>query len=162
VRHYREAYGLFAANGILFNHESKRRGANFVSKKIVKGAVSIKCGRQATLRLGNLDAYRDWGHSRDYVKAMLLILEHGTPDDFVIATGVTHSIREMVEYVFARLDLDWQQYVKLDEKFLRPQELPRLRGDSTKARTVLGWAPTYTFKTLLDEMVEDELQRQSA
>lgn len=160
VRHYRAAYGLFAANGILFNHESPRRGANFVSRKIVKSAIEIKRGGRVELRLGNLDAFRDWGHSKDYVEAMLRILEHDEPDDFVVATGVSHSIREMVEHVFAYLNLDPWQYVKLDEKFLRPQELPRLRGDASKARRVLGWKPTYTFETLLDEMIEHELAAQ--
>ena len=157
VRHYRAAYGLFATNGILFNHESPRRGANFVSRKIVKGAVEIKLGARDSLRLGNLDAYRDWGHAKDYVKAMLLIIEHSKPDDFVIATGVTRSIREMVEYVFRKLELDPHQFIKQDKKFLRPQELPHLRGDASKARVALGWAPSYSFETLLDEMIDSEL-----
>lgn len=154
VRHYRNAYNLFACNGILFNHESPRRGSNFVTNKIVKAAVRIKLGLQNELVLGNMDSYRDWGHSYDYVRAMTLIMNHDKPDDFVVATGITHSIRELCEYVFSKLDLNYKDYVIQDSIYMRPEELKYLRGDSTKARTVLGWKPIYTFETLLDEMIE--------
>jgi GDPmannose 4,6-dehydratase len=158
VRHYRIAYKLFAANGILFNHESPRRGSNFVTRKVVKGAVEIKLGRRTKLRMGNLDAQRDWGHSADYVQAMRLILAHNHPDDFVIATGETHSVREMCDHVFGILGMDYREHVEQDPRLMRPEEVPRLRGDATKARTVLGWKPKYTFASLLDEMVESEMR----
>jgi len=154
TRHYRHAYKLFISNGILFNHESPRRGSNFVTNKIVKAAVKIKLGLQEDVVLGNMDSFRDWGHSYDYVRAMVKILEHNTPDDFVIATGQTHSVRELCEYVFKKLELDYTKHIKQDPKFMRPEELKYLRGDSTKARVNLGWKPTYTFETLLDEMIE--------
>lgn len=154
VRHYRNAYKLFAANGILFNHESPRRGSNFVTNKVVKAAVRIKLGLQSDLVLGNMDSFRDWGHSYDYVRAMHLILQHSEPDDFVIATGDTHSVRELVNYVFFKLGLDPKKYVKQDIKYMRAEELKYLKGDSTKARKQLGWKPTYTFETLLDEMIK--------
>ena len=169
VRNYRRAYKLHAVNGILFNHESPRRGSNFVTNKVVKAAVRIKLGLQDKLELGNMDAYRDWGHSYDYVRAMHMILNHDTPDDFVVATGVTHSIREMCEYVFGQLDLDYKDYVVQNPKFMRPEELPYLKGDSTKIRKTLGWKPKYTFEMLMDEMTEhwmkiykDELILQAA
>ena len=169
VRNYRRAYKLHAVNGILFNHESPRRGSNFVTNKVVKAAVRIKLGLQDKLELGNMDSYRDWGHSYDYVRAMHMILNHDTPDDFVVATGVTHSIREMCEYVFSQLDLDYKDYVVQNPKFMRPEELPYLKGDSTKIRETLGWKPKYTFKMLMDEMTEhwmkiykDELILQAA
>lgn len=154
VRNYRKAYGLHAVNGILFNHESPRRGSNFVTNKVVKTAVQIYRGVTDKLELGNLDSYRDWGHSKDYVKAMHKIINHETPDDFVVSTGETHSVREMVDYVFHRLDMNYQDYVVQNPAFMRPEELKYLKGDSTKARTVLGWKPEYTFETLLDEMIE--------
>lgn len=152
-RNYRNSYGMFVANGILFNHESPRRGTNFVTNKVVKTAVEIKKGLRDKLVLGNLDATRDWGHAKDYVEAMWLILQRDTPDDYVCSTGVSHSVRELVEYVFGKLDLDWTQYVETAERFLRPEELTDLKGDSTKLRC-LGWKPNYTFETMLDEMIE--------
>ena len=154
VKNYRNAYNLHACNGILFNHESPRRGSNFVTNKVVKTAVRIKLGLEDKLELGNMDSYRDWGHSKDYVRAMHLIINNETPDDFVVSTMQTHSVREMVEYVFNKLDLDYNQYVSQNLKFLRPEELKYLKGDSTKIRTKLGWIPEYTFETMLDEMVE--------
>jgi len=158
VRHYRFAHKLFAVNGILFNHESPRRGSNFVTNKVVKSAVRIKNGLQDKLPLGSLDSYRDWGHSKDYVKAMHMILNHTEPDDFVCATGVTNSVGDMCEYVFSYLDLDYRDYVTQDERYMRPEDLKYLKGDSTKLRTTLGWKPEYTFETLMDEMIEHWLK----
>jgi GDPmannose 4,6-dehydratase len=154
VRNYRNAYKLHASNGILFNHESPRRGSNFVTNKVVKTAVEIKLNLNSKLELGNMDSYRDWGHSKDYVKAMHLINNHSEPDDFVVSTMVTHSVREMVEYVFEKLDLDYKKYVTQNSKFFRSEELEYLKGDSTKIREKLGWKPEYTFETMLDEMIE--------
>lgn len=154
VRNYRRAYKLFATNGILFNHESPRRGSNFVTNKVVKSAVRIKLGLQSNLELGNMDSYRDWGHSKDYVRAMHLILQHDTPDDWVVSTGETHSVREMCDYVFKKLNLNYENFVVQNPKHLRPEELPYLKGDSTKIRTKLNWKPDYTFEQLMDEMVE--------
>ena len=154
VQHYRNAYNLFAANGILFNHESPRRGSNFVTNKVVKAAVKIKKGLQEKLTLGNMDACRDWGHSKDYVRAMHMIINHTEPDDFVCATGVTNSVRDMCDYVFSRLDLNYKDFVIQDKKFMRAEELKYLRGDSTKLRTTFGWKPEYTFETLMDEMID--------
>ncbi len=154
VRNYRNAYKLHASNGILFNHESPRRGSNFVTNKVVKTAVEIKMNLNSKLELGNMDSYRDWGHSKDYVKAMHLINNHSEPDDFVVSTMVTHSVREMVEYVFEKLDLDYKKYVVQNSKFFRSEELEYLKGDSTKIREKLGWKPEYTFETMLDEMIE--------
>jgi len=154
VRNYRNAYKLHASNGILFNHEYPRRGSNFVTNKVVKTAVEIKLGLTNQLVLGNMDSYRDWGHSKDYVRAMHLIINNDTPDDFVVSTMITHSVRNMVEYVFNKLELDYSKYVSQDHKFTRPEELDYLKGDSTKIRTQLGWEPEYTFETMLDEMVE--------
>jgi len=153
VQHYRNAYNLFASNGILFNHESPRRGSNFVTNKVVKAAVKIKKGLQDKLPLGNLDAYRDWGHSKDYVKAMHMILNHTEPDDFVCATGVTNSVGDMCDYVFSKLDLDCKDYITQDPKFMRAEELKYLRGDATKLKTTFGWEPEYTFETMMDEMI---------
>ncbi len=153
-RHYRTAYKLFISNGILFNHESPRRGSNFVTNKIMKQAVLIKHGFADKLELGNLDSYRDWGHAKDYVRAMNMILKHDKPDEFVVATGETHSVRELCDFVFKKLGLDYKKYVVQNKKFLRPQELKYLRGDSTKIRTTLKWKPEYTFKQLIDEMVQ--------
>jgi len=158
VQHYRNAYKLFASNGILFNHESPRRGSNFVTNKVVKSAVRIKKGLQDKLPLGSLDAYRDWGHSKDYVKAMHMILNHTEPDDFVCATGISHSVGDMCDYVFNKLDLNYKDYVTQDERFMRAEELKYLRGDSTKLRETFGWKPKYTFETLMDEMIEHWLE----
>jgi GDPmannose 4,6-dehydratase len=153
-RNYRHSYNMFISNGILFNHESPRRGTNFVTNKVCKEAVKIKLGLSNELKLGNLDATRDWGHAKDYVKAMWEILQLDKSDDFVCSTGVSHSVKELVNYVFTRLNLHWLDYVKQDEKFLRPEELNNLKGDSTKLRSVTGWEPTYTFESMLDEMIE--------
>jgi len=153
TRNYRNSYNMFISNGILFNNESSRRGINFVTNKVVKIAVEIFYGINNELKLGNLNACRDWQHSKDAVKAMWMILQHDKPDDFVCATGISHSVKDLVEYVFNKLNLDWKKYVKLDEKFLRPEELNNLKGDSTKLRTTLGWKPEYTFETMLDEMI---------
>jgi GDPmannose 4,6-dehydratase len=153
TRNYRYAFGIFASNGILFNHESPRRASNFVTGKVIKSAIEIRRGQRNLLELGNLDSYRDWGHSKDYVRAMHLILQHEIPDDFVVATGFTHSVREFVELVFNRLNLDYRKYVVQNERYMRPQELPYLRGDSTKIRELLQWAPEITFEDLIDEMI---------
>ena len=153
-RNYRNSYGMFISNGILFNHESPRRGTNFVTNKVVKEAVKIKLGLSDKLRLGNLEATRDWGHAKDYVTAMWEILQQDKSDDFVCATGISHSVRELCEYVFSSLDLNWKKYVIQDEKYLRPEELSNLKGDSTKLRQLTGWKSTYTFETMLDEMIE--------
>lgn len=153
VRNYRNAYKLHASNGILFNHESPRRGSNFVTNKVVKTAVEIYLGQAQELVLGNLDAYRDWGHSKDYVRAMHLILQQPEAGDWVVATGETRSVRDMCEYVFGKLGMDYNAFVKQDPKFLRPEELPYLKGDSSRIRA-LGWTPEYTFETMMDEMVE--------
>ena len=150
---YKNSYGMFISNGILFNHESPRRGTNFVTNKVVKNAVMIKKGLKDSLALGNLSATRDWGHAKDYVKAMWLILQQDKPDNFVCSTGVSHSVEDLVAYTFGKLDLDWKQYVTQDPKFLRPEELEDLKGDSTKLRK-LGWKPDYTFETMIDEMIE--------
>jgi GDPmannose 4,6-dehydratase len=153
-RNYRHSYGLFVSNGILFNHESPRRGTNFVTNKVCKEAVKIKLGLSNELRLGNLEATRDWGHAKDYVKVMWDILQLERSGDYVCATGVSHSVKELCKYVFEKIDLDWKQYVKLDEKFLRPEELHDLKGDSTKLVRETGWKHEYTFETMLDEMIE--------
>jgi GDPmannose 4,6-dehydratase len=153
TNHYREAYGHFISNGILFNHESPRRGSNFVTNKVVKTAVQIKKGLTNELVLGNLDSYRDWGHSWDYVRAMHLILTAKAPDNFVVATGETHSVRDLCEYVFTSLEMDYKEFVRQDQKFLRPQELKYLKGDSSKVKEKLGWEPKYNFETLLDDMI---------
>jgi len=154
VRHYRRAYNLHANNGILFNHESPRRGSNFVTNKVVKAACSIKLGLQNKLVLGNMDSFRDWGHSKDYVKAMHMILQQDQPDDFVVSTMETHSVRDMCELVFEYLDLDYKDFVVQDPKYLRPEELPYLRGDSSKIREQIGWKPEYTFEQLMYEMCD--------
>ena len=153
-RNYRNSYDMFISNGILFNHESPRRGTNFVTNKVVKEAVKIKLGLSKKLALGNLDATRDWGHAKDYVEAMWMILQLENPDDYVCATGVSHSVKELCEYVFGKLELSYQDYVVMDEKFLRPEELNDLKGDPTKLKKHTGWEPTYTFETMLDEMIE--------
>jgi len=151
---YKNSYDMFISNGILFNHESPRRGLNFVTNKVVKGAVDIKRGKAKSLALGNLEATRDWGHAKDYVKAMWMMLQHDKPDNFVCATGVSHSVRDLVDYVFTQLELDYNDFIIQDKKFLRPEELTDLKGDSTKLRTALDWKPDYTFETMIDEMVE--------
>jgi GDPmannose 4,6-dehydratase len=150
---YKNSYNLFISNGILFNHESPRRGTNFVTNKVVKTAVEIKKGLRNELVLGNLEATRDWGHAKDYVKAMWMILQQDKPDNFVCATGISHSVQDLVEYTFNKLDLDWNQYVKTDAKYLRPEELRDLKGDSSKLKE-LGWTADYTFETMIDEMIE--------
>tara|TARA_R110000824_G_scaffold294113_1_gene482423 strand:- start:15053 stop:16033 length:981 start_codon:yes stop_codon:yes gene_type:complete len=153
-RNYRNAYKMFVSNGILFNHESPRRGINFVTNKVVKEAVRIKLGLSSELKLGNLNASRDWGHAKDYVYAMWLILQRDIPGDFVCSTGVSHTVKELVEYVFGKLDLTWEEYVVTDKKFLRPEELEHLKGDCSKAKKILGWEHSYTFETMLDEMID--------
>jgi GDPmannose 4,6-dehydratase len=159
---YRESYGLFAVSGMLFNHESPRRGIEFVTRKVSDGVARIKLGLADTLPIGNLDAHRDWGFAGDYVRAMWLMLQQEAPDDYVIATGVSHSVRELVEIAFARVGLDWQKYTKVDPALLRPAEVDHLLGDAAKARTVLGWKPQIDFKQLVEMMVDADLQRLSA
>lgn len=154
VKNYRNSYKLHATNGILFNHESPRRGSNFVTNKVVKTAVQIHLGLATRLELGNLDSHRDWGHSKDYVRAMHMILNHPQPEDFVVSTMETHSVRDMTKYVFSRLNMNYEDYVVQNKIFMRPEELEYLKGDSTKARTILGWKPLYTFEQMLDEMIE--------
>lgn len=159
VQHYRRAYGMFAANGILFNHESPRRGSNFVTAKVVKQAVEIGRGRRDKLELGNMDSARDWGCSKDYVRAMWTILQQDEPDDFVVATGVAHTVRELCEYVFGQMGMNYQDHVVQNPQFMRPEELKYLRGDPTKIRKRTGWRPTYTFESMLDEILEHWLER---
>ena len=157
VKNYRHSYNLFLSNGILFNHESPRRGINFVTNKVVNQAVKIKLGLSEKLELGNLDASRDWGHAKDYVEAMHLIISHDKPDDFVCSTGKSHTVRELVEYTFNHLDLDYKKYVRVNKKFLRPEELNVLKGDCSKAKKILKWKPNYTFEAMLDEMIKHKL-----
>jgi GDPmannose 4,6-dehydratase len=158
VRNYREAYGLFACNGILFNHESPRRGETFVSRKITRAATRIKVGLQEKLYLGNLEARRDWGYAPDYVRAMWLMLQQQKPDDFVIATGESHSVKEFVEEAFGLLGLDWQKHVEVDKRYLRPAEVDTLAGDFSKAKRELGWQPKVQFKELVRLMVDADLE----
>jgi GDPmannose 4,6-dehydratase len=158
-RNYRHSYNMFVSNGILFNHESPRRGTNFVTNKVCKEAVKIKLGLSNELKLGNLDAARDWGHAKDYVRAMWEILQLDKSDDFVCATGVSHSVRELCDYVFSSLDLDYREYVTQDEKFLRPEELHNLKGDSSKLIETTGWTHDYTFESMLDEMIKYWLEK---
>lgn len=155
---HREAYNLFACNGILFNHESPRRGETFVTRKITRAATRIKLGLQEKLYLGNLDAKRDWGYAGDYVEAMWRILQQDEPDDFVIATGESHSVREFLDETFSHLDLDWKEYVELDPRYLRPTEVDYLLGDAGKARRVLNWEPKVKFKELVRMMVDSDLK----
>jgi GDPmannose 4,6-dehydratase len=155
---YREAYGLFAANGILFNHESPRRGEHFVTRKITRAAARIKLGLQDRLALGNIDARRDWGFAGDYVEAMWLMLQHESPDDFVVATGKTHSVRNFLEEAFGHLDLDYNDYVDIDQQLFRPTEVDALSGDASKAKTLLGWKPRVSFSELVRMMTEYDLQ----
>jgi GDPmannose 4,6-dehydratase len=159
---YRESYGIFAVSGILFNHESPRRGIEFVTRKVTDGVARIKLGLTDQLGLGNLDARRDWGFAGDYVQAMWLMLQQEKADDFVIATGVSHSVRDLVEVAFRHVGLDWQKYVRVDPAFLRPAEVDHLIGDASKARQVLGWAPKVTFEQLIAMMVDADLARVAA
>ncbi|MCK5841366.1 MAG: GDP-mannose 4,6-dehydratase [Candidatus Sabulitectum sp.] len=161
VVNYREGYGMHASSGILFNHESPRRGENFVSKKIVREAARIKKGLSTKLSLGNLDAKRDWGHARDYVRAMYLMLQQPEPDDYVIATGEMHSVRDFLDEAFGCLQLDWHKYVVTDPRYMRPTEVDALCGDFTKARNVLGWKPEINFVSLVREMVDAEMAQLS-
>lgn len=156
---YRESYNLFATSGILFNHESPRRGLEFVSRKVTDGVARIKLGLAKELRLGNLDAKRDWGFAGDYVRAMWLMLQQGAPDDFVIATGHTRSVRELVEIAFGHVGLNWEKFVKIDPAFFRPAEVDLLVGDSAKARAQLGWQPEVTFEQMIHMMVESDIAR---
>lgn len=155
---HRESYGMFACNGILFNHESPRRGETFVTRKITRAVARIVAGQQKKLYMGNLDAKRDWGYAKDYVQAMWLMLQQEEPDDYVVATGETHSVREFLELAFGHVNLNWQDYVAFDERYLRPAEVDLLIGDPAKAKTKLGWEPTVTFEELVHLMVEADLQ----
>jgi len=157
VRNYREAYKIFASNGILFNHESPRRGETFVTRKITRAASRIKLGLQNKLYLGNLEAKRDWGYAGDYVEAMWMMLQQDAPDDYVVATGETHSVREFAEKVFEKLDLDYQEYVEIDQRYFRPTEVDVLLGDATKARKLIGWEPRVSFDRLIDMMIETDM-----
>jgi GDPmannose 4,6-dehydratase len=159
---YRESYNLFAVSGILFNHESPRRGLEFVTRKVTDGVARIKLGLADSLALGNLDAQRDWGFAGDYVRAMWLMLQQDEADDFVIATGESHSVRELVEVAFGHVGLEWQKYVRLDTRFLRPAEVDHLVGDSSKARRILGWTPAVDFKGLVTMMVDADVARVAA
>ncbi len=154
---YRESYGLYACNGILFNHESPRRGETFVTRKITRAAAAIKLGLQEKLFLGNLDAKRDWGYAPDFVEAMWLMLQQESPDDYVIATGETHSVKELLDEAFKRVGLDWQKYVEVDPRYFRPAEVDLLIGDATKAREKLGWSPKVSFRELVQIMVDADL-----
>ncbi|MDX6611691.1 MAG: GDPmannose 4,6-dehydratase [Blastocatellia bacterium] len=158
TRNYREAYGMFCLSGLLFNHEGPRRGFEFVTRKITSTVARIKHGLATELRLGNLDAVRDWGHAADYVRAMHLMLQQTEPDDYVVASGIPHTVREFCELAFAEADLDYRDYVKVDERFQRPAEVDSLLGDATKARETLGWQPQYTFEDMIKEMVKVDLE----
>lgn len=153
TRHYRDAYHLHACNGVLFNHESPRRGTNFVTNKVVKTAVEIKNGLADKLELGNLDSSRDWGHSYDYVRAIHSIVQHHEPRDWIVATGVSRTVRDLCEYTFRALNLDYRDHVVQNQKFIRPEELKYLRGDNSEITQILGWQPTYTFESMIDEMI---------
>ena len=155
---YREAYGLFAVNGILFNHESPRRGETFVTRKITRAATRIKVGLQEKLYLGNLDAKRDWGYAKDYVEGMWMMLQHDTPEDFVLATGQTQSIRDFLNYTFEYIDLDWNDYVEIDPRYFRPTEVNRFLGDFSKAKDLLGWEPQTSCRDLAQLMVDHDLE----
>ena len=161
VKHYRNAYKLHACNGILFNHESPRRGTNFVTHKVVKTAVEIKKGLRDKLELGNMDSSRDWGHSYDYVRAMHLLLNHSEARDWIVATGETRTVRDLCDYVFSALGMNYQDYVVQNEKYMRAEELKYLRGDSEEIREKLGWKPTYTFNSMMDEMIETWMEKLS-
>ena len=155
---YRAAHGMFACSGILFNHESPRRGENFVTRKVTRGVAQILSGRIKQLKLGNLEARRDWGHARDYVRAMWMMLQQDQPDDFVIATGEHRTVRELVVTAFEMVGLDWEEHVEIDQAFIRPSEVNDLQGDATKAREKLGWEPTIGFEQMIREMVENDLR----
>jgi GDPmannose 4,6-dehydratase len=157
TRNYREAYGMYCCNGILFNHEGPRRGFEFVTRKISSGVARIKMGLAAEVRLGNLDARRDWGHSADYVLAMHMMLQQPEPDDYVISSGETHSVREFCELAFAEVQLDYRDFVRVDKELYRPAEVDLLIGDSSKARRILGWEPKHTFRDLVAEMIQSDL-----
>jgi GDPmannose 4,6-dehydratase len=159
---YRESYNLFAVSGMLFNHESPRRGLEFVTRKVTDGVARIKLGLADSLSIGNLDAHRDWGFAGDYVRAMWLMLQQQKPDDFVIATGVSHSVRDLIEIAFARVGLGWQKHVRVDPALLRPAEVEHLLGDATKAKKELGWTPSVDFKQLVEMMVDADLARLGA
>jgi len=161
TRNYREAYGMYCVSGILFNHEGPRRGFEFVTRKITSSVARIKLGLATELRLGNLEASRDWGHTADYVRAMHLMLQQPTPDDYVVASGESHTVREFCERAFAEVDLDYRDYVKVDERFYRPAEVDVLVGDASKARHALGWEPRYTFQEMVSEMVQSDLEQLS-
>jgi GDPmannose 4,6-dehydratase len=159
TRNYRESYNLFACNGILFNHESERRGLQFVTRKITRTVAEIKLGITKELRLGNLDAKRDWGYAPDYVRAMWLMLQHDKPDDYVVATGEAHSVKECCRIAFDYVNLNWENYVKVDKKFYRPAEVDILKGDPSKARNVLKWEPKVSFKEMIEKMVKFDLAK---
>jgi len=159
---YRESYNLFAVSGMLFNHESPRRGLEFVTRKVTDGVARIKLGRSDTLKIGNLDAHRDWGFAGDYVRAMWMMLQQDRAEDYVIATGVSHSVKELIEIAFARAGLDWQKHVKVDQALLRPAEVDHLLGDPSKAKRELGWTPQVSFKQLVEMMVDADLERLAA
>jgi GDPmannose 4,6-dehydratase len=156
---YRESYDLFACNGILFNHESPRRGIEFVTRKITDGVARIHCGLSKELRLGNLDAKRDWGFAGDYAKAMWLMLQQNEPDDYVIATGESHSVKEFVDQAFTEVGLNWENYVKMDDRFMRPADVPELNGNASKAKDKLGWVPSISFKELVRMMIREDLKK---
>lgn len=151
--HYRNAYGLHLTSGVLFNHESPRRGSNFITNKVVKGAILIKKGKESHISLGNLNSKRDWGHSADYVQAIYKIMQYETPRDWIVATGETRSVRDLCEYVFQKLDLNFEERLKFDPKFLRSEELEYLKGDPTETKELLGWKPKYSFESMIDEMI---------
>ncbi|MDO8834862.1 MAG: GDP-mannose 4,6-dehydratase, partial [Vicinamibacterales bacterium] len=159
---YRESYDLFACSGILFNHESPRRGFEFVTRKVTHAVARIKLGLQDKLQLGNLEAHRDWGYAGDYVRAMWLMLQQATPDDFVIATGTAHSVKDLVKVAFSHVGLDWQEFVHIDPNLLRPAEVDHLIGSAAKARNILGWEPSVTFEQLIGMMVDTDLEQQKA
>jgi len=159
---YRESYDLFAVSGMLFNHESPRRGLEFVTRRVTDGVARIKIGLAQSLSLGNLDAHRDWGFAGDYVRAMWLMLQQDRPDDYVIATGISKAVRDLVDVAFSHVGLDWRMYVKVDPRLLRPAEVEHLIGDAAKARAQLGWAPTVDFQKLVTMMVEADLERVGA
>ncbi|HCC23178.1 TPA: GDP-mannose 4,6-dehydratase [Candidatus Falkowbacteria bacterium] len=158
---YREAYGIFACNGILFNHESPLRGLEFITRKVTNSVAKIALGLESELRLGNLDAKRDWGYAREYVESMWLMLQQESPDDYVVASNETHSVRELVSYAFSLVNLDWQKFVKVDQNFIRPLDVKYLQGDNRKAETVLGWKPRTTFHELIKIMVDHDVDRWS-
>ena len=162
TRNYRDAYQMYCVSGILFNHESPRRGFEFVSRKVTNAVAKIKLGLATELKIGNLEAKRDWGHAADYVRAMHMMLQQPSPDDYVIATGETHSVGELCELAFAEVGLDYKNYVKVDERYYRPAEVDLLIGDAQKARDTLGWTPKYTFRELIKEMVQSDLKAHSA